>query len=142
MSEVPKKVVKYEQFLNERLRGDLANLTQQRDKYYEEIAQYLQLQTIIERQLIDHTGPLKTQVDLGNNFYAQAVVPDTSMICIAVGYGFFVEFTPKEALKFIEQKNKRLNDKVDVLTKSMTLVRANIRMVLEGLKELQGVPAS
>lgn len=36
--------------------------------------------------------------------------PDTSKIYVAVGYGFFVEFTHAEALKFIEKKTNQLTE--------------------------------
>lgn len=36
--------------------------------------------------------------------------PDASKIYVAVGYGFFVEFTHAEALKFIEKKTNQLTE--------------------------------
>lgn len=141
--ENTKKVLKFEHFLNETLQGDLNKLTQLRDKAYEEISQYLQLQRTIER-LDSNTEEgekkcIKTKVDLGCNFYAQAEVPEDKMIYVCVGYGFFVNFTYPEALNFIEKKTKFLNDKADKLTSDIVNVRAQMRMVLEGLKELQGI---
>ena len=140
MEEKSQKVVKFEHFLNETLQGDLNKLTQMRDKTYEEISQYLQLQRTIERLEEDtETDKIKTKIDLGCNFYAQAEVPEDRMIFVCVGYGFFVNFTYPEALAFIEKKSKFLNDKADKLTSDIVNVRAQMRMVLEGLKELQGI---
>ncbi|MBN3300075.1 UXT protein, partial [Amia calva] len=82
---------------------------------------------------------LKTDVDLGCNFYVQAQVQDPSKIFVAVGYGFFVELTLPEALKFIERKTSQLTVQTERLTKDSTKIKANIRMVLEGLRELQGL---
>lgn len=65
--------------------------------------------------------------------------PDASKIYVAVGYGFFVEFTHAEALKFIEKKTNQLTEYTEVLTKDAAKIKANIRMVLEGLRELQGL---
>ena len=53
-------------------------------------------------------GTLKTQVDLGNNFFCQAKVPDTSLVCVAIGFGFFVEMTLDEAAAFIKKKTQQL----------------------------------
>jgi len=52
---------------------DLRKLSEQRDKCFEEISQYYQLKSIIENINKDEKS-LHTQVDLGCNFYAQAVM--------------------------------------------------------------------
>ena len=68
------KVQRYETFLNERLRGDLRKCLEQRDKIYEEQAEYLALRNSIQAiktaELVPGE-PLKTKVDLGCNFYCQ-----------------------------------------------------------------------
>ncbi|XP_060737263.1 protein UXT isoform X2 [Tachysurus vachellii] len=112
---------------------------EQRDGVYEKIAQYLQLKNTIKS--IQETGSkeLKTDVDLGCNFYVQAHVPDTSKILVAVGYGFFLELTLSEALAFIEKKNRHLTEYSEILTKDAAKIKAHIRLVLEGLRELQGL---
>ena len=48
-----------------------------------------------------------------------------------VGYGFFVEFTLDEALKFIDKRNKFLTEHTDRLTKDAVKVKANIKLVIE-----------
>ena len=80
---------------------------------------------------------MKTQVDLGNNFFCQAKVPDTSLVCVAIGFGFFVEMTLEEAAAFIKKKTEQLGVSGKELTEKVAVVKANIRMVLEGLRELQ-----
>ncbi|MCJ8734708.1 hypothetical protein PDJAM_G00238470 [Pangasius djambal] len=133
------KVLQYESFINDVLRRDLQKVLEQRDGVYEKIAQYLQLKNTIKS--IQETGSkeLKTDVDLGCNFYVQAHVPDTSKIFVAVGYGFFLELTLSEALTFIEKKTSQLTEYSEVLTKDAAKIKAHIRMVLEGLRELQGL---
>ncbi|XP_045911350.1 protein UXT-like [Micropterus dolomieu] len=64
---------------------------------------------------------------------------DASRIFVAVGYGFFVEMTHDEALRFIEKKTSQLTAFTEQLTKDASKIKANIRMVLEGLRELQGL---
>ena len=68
------KVHRYETFLNERLRGDLRKCLEQRDKIYEEQAEFLALRNSIQAiktaELVPGE-PLKTKVDLGCNFYCQ-----------------------------------------------------------------------
>ena len=43
---------------------------------------------------------------------AQALVPDPTKVCVAVGLGFFVELTLDEALTFISKKDADLNRQV------------------------------
>eukprot|EP00731_Ephydatia_muelleri_P023651 Em0015g1234a len=94
------KVTRYEHFLNERLRTDLRAVLEHRDAVYSDMAEYLQLRNVLEKtQKLGLTqSGLKTIVDLGANFYAQARVMDPSRVFVAVGLGFFVEFTIDEAL--------------------------------------------
>uniref|UniRef100_A0A0B6Z650 Uncharacterized protein n=1 Tax=Arion vulgaris TaxID=1028688 RepID=A0A0B6Z650_9EUPU len=140
--EMDSKVLAYETFLNERLREDLRKILEDRDKLYEEISQYFQLKSTIQKIQEDLTSQteLKTKVDLGCNFYVQANIPDPSMICIAIGYGFFLEMTLPEALTFIDKKTQMLQDHVSELTKDVCKVKGHIRLVLEGLRELQQIP--
>lgn len=53
------------------------------------------------------------------------------MIFVKVGFGFFVEFTLEEALKFINKKTACLMDQADEMTKSAAKIKAHIKLVLE-----------
>lgn len=133
------KVVQYEKFINEVLKRDLQKVLEQRDVVYEKISQYLQLKNTIQSLQEAESRQLKTDVDLGCNFYVQAEVDDSSRIFVAVGFGFFVEMTHDEALRFIDKKTSQLTAFTEQLTKDSAKIKANIRMVLEGLRELQGL---
>ena len=61
-------------------------------------------------------------------------------VFVDVGLGFFVELTHDEAIAFIEKKTKLLDKKTDKLTQASTKIKANIKLVLHGLRELQGMP--
>nr|XP_033780160.1 protein UXT isoform X2 [Geotrypetes seraphini] len=137
--QVQKKVLEYEKFINEVLQRDLSKVLEQRDEVNKTIAEYLQLKNTLERlQELDDKA-LKTEVDLGCNFFVCAEVPDSSRIFMAVGYGFFAELTLEEALRFIEKKSKLLTGLSKSLSKDAAKIKANIRLVLEGLRELQGL---
>lgn len=133
------KVVRYENFINEVLRRDLQKVLEQRDQVYEKISEYLQLKNTIHSLQEAGSQPLKTDVDLGSNFYVQAEVDDPSRIFVAVGFGFFVEMNHNEALRFIDKKTSQLTAFTEQLTRDSAKIKANIRMVLEGLRELQGL---
>ena len=55
-----------------------SKLNDQREKVYEEAAEYLQLQTTLQKLnedgLEEENGSLKTKVDIGCNFFVQAEV--------------------------------------------------------------------
>ena len=136
---LPRKVTEYEKFLNERLKTDLQAVLDSRDSVFSDIAEYMQLRRVIET-LQGHKAegtPLKTMVDLGCNFYAQARVPDPSRVCVAVGFGIFVEFSHEEGLLFIDKKVAQLNLKAEQLTVQACQIKAKIRVVVEALRELQ-----
>ena len=90
IDQINEKVLKYETFLSERLRPDLKSALEERDKLYAETAEFLALKNSIEAIKASKLlpgEPLKTKVDLGSNFYCQAVVPNPSRIIIEVGLG-------------------------------------------------------
>uniref|UniRef100_A0A3Q4M2T7 Ubiquitously-expressed, prefoldin-like chaperone n=1 Tax=Neolamprologus brichardi TaxID=32507 RepID=A0A3Q4M2T7_NEOBR len=88
--------------------------------------------------LITHLGScdeagsqqLKTDVDLGCNFYVQAEVEDSSRMFVAVGYGFFVEMTHDEALRFIEKKTSQLTHK-NLIVSDMFQMKVRISLCCE-----------
>ena len=90
VEKLNEKVLKYETFLSERLRPDLKDALEERDKLYAEIAEFLALKNSIEAikaSKLMPDEPLKAKVDLGSNFYCQAVVPNPNRIIVEVGLG-------------------------------------------------------
>ncbi|XP_055463877.1 protein UXT [Psammomys obesus] len=133
------KVLRYEAFINDVLQRDLKKVLDHRDKVYEQLSVYLQLRNVIERLQETNHPELYMQVDLGCNFFVDTVVPDTSRIYVALGYGFFLELTLAEALKFIDRKSSLLTELSNSLTKDSVNIKAHIHMMREGLRELQGL---
>ncbi|XP_043782586.1 protein UXT-like [Cervus elaphus] len=131
------KALRHEAFISDVLQRDLQKVVDHRDKVYEQLAKYLQLRNVIERLQEANHSELYMQVDLGCNF-VDTVVPNTSRIYVALGYGFFLELTLAEALKFIDHKSS-LAELSDNLTKDCMNIKAHIHMLLEGLRELQGL---
>ncbi|XP_037541007.1 protein UXT [Nematolebias whitei] len=138
-SHLDQKVLQYEAFIGDVLRRDLQKVLEQRDQVYEKTSQYLQLKNTIQSLQEAESQQLKADVDLGCSFFVQAQVADSSRIFVAVGFGFFVEMTHAEALRFIDKKTSQLTAVTEQLTKDSAKIKANIRMVLEGLRELQGL---
>ena len=140
--DIEAKVARYETFLNETLRSDLKKTLELRDKLYEEQAEYLALRNSINAIKLSDLAPgepMKTKVDLGCNFYCAARIPEPGKICVSVGLGFFVELTLDEALKFLDKKDAELSKEADKLTDDCAKLKANIKLVLGGLRELQNI---
>ena len=138
-TDLKEKVRKYEEFLNDKLRADLRGVLDFRESLYSEVTDYLQLKNTIDKMKQTHLPEkdLKTMVDIGSNFYMQAKIPDASHIIVAVGLNVFVEFTLDEALQFIDKRIDYLNDKTQNLSNKAADISARIKLVLEGLRELQ-----
>lgn len=142
LKHINEKVQKYETFLNERLKPDLKAVLEERDGIYTETAEFLALRntiSAIQSAELDPATPLKTKVDLGCNFYCRANVEDPSKIFVEIGLGFYLEFTLAEAEKFVDKKISGLEEKSRELTSQASKIKANIRLVLEGLRELQNI---
>lgn len=140
-AKVDEKVLQYEEFIDKRLAKDLEAVYKAKEELYTKINEHLQLKSTIiqikKSRSVDESKDMKTMLDLGNNFFCQARIPDTSMIYVAVGYGFYVQFTLDEALAFIEKKCTLLNNSADKLNKEAAKIKAHIKTVLGGLQELQ-----
>ena len=151
--EIANKVESYEKFINEKFKTDLENILKEQQAVYADMAEYMIIKETIEKiQLankikteeatmatFENCGRdmLKTKVDLGCNFYANAVVEDSSRIYVAIGYGFFLEMRHDEALRFIDKKMKMLEASANNLGEMASEIKAKIRFMMEGLKELQ-----
>ncbi|KAL6036998.1 hypothetical protein STEG23_033532, partial [Scotinomys teguina] len=131
LDTVGEKVLRYEAFISDVLQRDLQKVLDHRDKVYEQLSIYLQLRKIIERLQETNHSDLYMQVDLGCNFFVDTVVSDTSHIYVALGYGFFLELTLAEALKFIDRKSSLLTELSKSLTKDSVNIKAHIHMMLE-----------
>merc|ERR1711894_870084 len=112
------------------------------------MAEYMQLKrTLTSMKLYRDSNPkntsthqdnsIKTMMDLGQNFYCQAVIRDSTRLFVLVGYGYYVEMTREEAIPFIDSKVERLKIKSELLIKDSAKIKAHIKLVMEGLKELQ-----
>ncbi|NWZ00504.1 UXT protein, partial [Loxia curvirostra] len=124
------KAQRYEAFVSDVLQRDLRRVQEQRDAVFEQQAQVLQLRSALTR-LQDAAAPLRTQVDLGCNFFVNAEVPDPRRVFVALGFGFFAELTLPEALRHLERRSSLLQRLSDSLTRDGAKIRAHIRLVLE-----------
>ncbi|KAL7110154.1 hypothetical protein ACP275_05G006900 [Erythranthe tilingii] len=136
------KVRKYEEFVDRRLKPDLVHAIAQRDKVFEQQKVFSDLRRNIENLEKNSVTSLRTMVNLGSEIYMQADVPDTRHIFVDVGLGFHVEFTWSEALNFIAAREEKLSSQIEEYTRLIASIKAQIKMVCEGIRELLQLPVS
>jgi len=134
------KVRKFEEFVDQRLKPDLANAIKQRDKVFEQQKTFLDLKRNIENLEMNGVTSMRSMVNLGSEVYMQAEVPDTRHIFVDIGLGFHVEFTWQEALQFISVREARLARQIDEYTHLIASIKAQIKLVCEGIRELLQLP--
>ncbi|XP_008787108.2 protein UXT homolog isoform X2 [Phoenix dactylifera] len=135
------KVQKFEEFVDRRLKPDLVKAIAQRDKVFQQQKVFQDLRRNIENLEKNGVTSLRTMVNLGSEVYMQADVPDTRHICVDIGLGFHVEFTWSEALDFISVREARLARQIDEYTHLIANIKAQIKLVSEGIRELLQIPA-
>ena len=138
-SEISQKVLRYESFVNEVLKNDLKYCLEERDKIYDEISEYLKLQTTLERLDSVDSLPIRSRIDVGCNFYMQSKIEDISYVFVDIGMNLHVQMKPQEALNFIDKKVDSLNVKAERLTNKCVDIKSRIKLILEALAELQGL---
>ncbi|KAL5826337.1 hypothetical protein ACOSQ4_018134 [Xanthoceras sorbifolium] len=135
------KVQKFEEFVDRRLKPDLVRAIAERDKVFEQQKIFSDLRRNIENLEKNSVTSLRTLVNLGSEVYMQADVADTQRIFVDIGLGFHVEFTWAEALNFISQREERLAGQIEEYTRLIASIKAQIKVVCEGIRELLQLPA-
>ncbi|GER27223.1 protein UXT [Striga asiatica] len=146
------KVRKFEEFVDQRLKPDLVRAIAERDKVFEQQKIFSDLRRNIENLEKNSVTSLRTRVNIGSEVYVQADVyalcfnillcPDTRHIFVDVGLGFHVEFTWTEALNFIATREESLSRQIDDYTRLIASIKAQIKMVCEGIRELLELPVA
>ncbi|KAM1170499.1 hypothetical protein ACFX2G_021360 [Malus domestica] len=135
------KIQKFEDFVDQRLKPDLVRAVAQRDKVFEQQKVFSDLRKNIENLEKNSVTSLRTLVNLGSEVYMQADVPDTRRIFVDIGLGFHVEFTWSEALNYISQREEELARQVEECTNLIASIKAQIKLVCEGIREILQLPA-
>ncbi|XP_076749880.1 uxt prefoldin-like subunit [Xylocopa sonorina] len=139
--DIQEKVIKFETFVNDVLREDLAKLEEKLDTKNADIAEFLQLKTTIttlQNNGLDQSG-FKTQVDVGQNFFIEAHVPNASTILLDVGLGHYVELSLNDALAVINVRIKLLEQQIVHFRKEIAKTNAHIKLILLSIEQLQGL---
>lgn len=135
------KVQSYEHFLNDVLRADLKNTLDRHGAVQNKIAEYTQQKTILEKLTSspDLSKNIRTKVDLGCDFYVDSVVENLETVVMNIGCGTWLEVTPEEAVKICDREITHLTKTVNLITKQELQLKANINLVINGLREIQNL---
>lgn len=139
--QIQQKILQFETFVNDVLKADLAKLDEKLDAKNADVAEFLQLKSVIttfQNTNVEKTG-FKTKVDVGNNFFIQAYIPDASKILLDVGLGHYVKFDLDEALIVINVRIKLLEKQIAHLRKVIARTNAHIKLILIVIRDLQGI---
>ncbi|XP_053698819.1 protein UXT [Sabethes cyaneus] len=118
-----------ESFVNDCLREDLKVYEQQLIRLNNEIMEYIQLKNVIEN-LPDTGETLKTQVNIGANFFMKAKAERVEKLLVDVGLRCYMEFSPEEALRFVDMKVKILTKQANTIRDKSVEIKANIKLAL------------
>ncbi|CAG0909093.1 unnamed protein product [Cyprideis torosa] len=139
------KVKKFEAHINDVLKVELKRVTEERNRAVELSNEYGRLKTFLETvssEVLPENKPLESRVDLGRNFFAQAVISEPHSVYMRIGYGFHLEMTLDEALRFIRDKREPLLKKqVEFWNQRAAEIKGDIKFMTEALRELQGISA-
>ena len=85
---------------------------------------------------------LEILAEVGADVYARAEVPDTRRVFVLAGLGFHVECTLPEARALCAAREELLAGREAQAAGEVCRIQATVKLVLEGVRELRGLPAA
>jgi len=134
--ETAAKIAQFHAFIDKKLKVDLKRVLDQRDRIYQKTADYVELKRNIEAVQASQQSRLTTRVNIGCDFFVEAIVPDVSLLVVDIGLGFHIELTLNEAVHFIADKEQHLEGLAKALSKRAAVISSHIKLVYEGIAEL------
>jgi prefoldin alpha subunit len=125
------QLTRYEKFIDQ-LQADLTDQLAKRDLVYDKISNCCKLQS----QLKLIIGKTKTKVNIGCDFFMDAVISDPSKILINVGLDYYVEMDRNEAELFLKKQKEIDEVKANAFTVKIASIRSHIKLVLRTIQEV------
>ncbi|XP_039757775.1 protein UXT homolog [Pararge aegeria] len=130
---------KYEQYIENVLKEDLRILYLKLQKINAELTDLIQqkhtLKVIVDKSV--HPNGIKTQVNIGCNFFMEASVADTSKLLMNIGLNHYLEFSTDEAFKYLDARIKVFEQKSEEICNKAVETKAHIKLMLIGIGELE-----
>ncbi|XP_023954945.1 protein UXT homolog [Bicyclus anynana] len=130
---------KYQLFIENVLKEDLRILHLKLQQVNAELTDLIQqkhtLKVITNKSV--HPNGIKTQVNIGCNFFMEASVPDTSVLLMNIGLNHYLEFSTEEAHKYLDARIKVYEQKSEEICNKAAETKAHIKLLLIGIGELE-----
>ncbi|KAL1914726.1 uncharacterized protein VTP21DRAFT_7984 [Calcarisporiella thermophila] len=134
--DIASKLARYEDLVNNRIKRDLEEAEEQRQRILEEISEYRRLLSNLEFFQEHNLKSFNTMVDLGFNFQMQAKVPSTQHVYVHVGQQFYPQLTLDEAKEFIGKKLVLLDKSAARSTQRVSEIKAYYTLILNAMAEI------
>ena len=111
-----------------------------RDEILQEHAEYLQFADALKKlQIHQSKHPekkgLTTMMDVGCDFYTEAVVDNTDVVLVRLGKDYYLEMKIPEAQMFVSRKLVQLKKIENLLSEEVAAAKASYKLIL-GLKQV------
>lgn len=133
------KVQLYQHFLSSRLEKDLAAAADTVARLEQEAANYAQLRDNVNKLKQVNPSELTLLHALCPGVHIPARVPTPRRLHVHVGLGFHVECGWEEALQVAALRQSHVERQLAAAQEVLAKVRANVRLVSEGIRELRQV---
>ena len=130
-----KKILRYEELIEEVLKPRLQEIINKRDACFNDITEGEKLKSFIEKEM-GKPEVMEVQVDLGHHFYAKASVEDTSSIMICIGMALYVKYSLEDALSYLTSRQSLIEERIKSLTNDASRVKVEMKIVLEAINEV------
>lgn len=117
---------KYEEYLEDVLKKNLEQALESSKETAAHLQECQELQdqlAFLENQC---TTELDTSINLGCDVYAKAHVPNSQKVFVDIGLNFFLEMDRPEAIRFLNKKEKLLEQKLAKKVDRVTQLKADV----------------
>ena len=104
-----------------------------------DVEEYRALRRNLEGLVKHGQTELELLTELGADVYASAHVPDATRVYVNAGLGFHVHCSIPEALELCDLRIELLEGRVGDWTDRIAKIKAYIKLVLEGVRELRNL---
>lgn len=151
LSEAKAAISSYTRAVERRLRPGLDSAIAARDAAYAGLAEAEQMSSALdvldavastpaeEGAMDEHGDPaprLRTRVNVGEEFYADAEVTRLEPVVVEVGLGVLVEMTREEARVVVERRREAMEKEAEKQNQRIAAVQAHLKSVVKHLEEL------
>eukprot|EP00171_Calliarthron_tuberculosum_P013399 IDg13399t1 len=142
--EVEAAIVQYTAAVERRLKPGLDTACERRDRLFAELARVDRVWHTLDVLEESSTGDsmIETRANLGEEFYAAAVVNLGHPFVLDVGAGVLVEANKSEALRMLSDRKQLLDRLADAATAHIVAVQAHIKAVLSSIARLRAAHPS